>query len=61
MLIALAASFGAASGDQNGDGLALGIYGNANMDDTIENSEKPNLIDNYKYYYNYIIVHEKPH
>ena len=26
-----------------------------------ENSEKPNLIDNYKYYYNYIIVHEKPH
>jgi transposase len=29
--------------------------------DTIENSEKPNLIDNYKYYCHYIIVHEKPH
>lgn len=39
MLIALAASFGAASGDQNGDGLALGIYGNANMDDTIDEED----------------------
>ena len=27
----------------------------------MENSEKPNLIDNYKYYCHYIMVYEKPH
>lgn len=41
-LIALATSYGAwgaPAGDQNGESFALGIYGNANMDDSIDDKD----------------------